>query len=380
MAPKKQGKSEWVESQGDFGELLREKLKAAVRLTLSEVLEAEVEAFIGAGRYERQTGRRDQRNGYYERNLVTGVGEIENLAVPRTRRGFKTELFDRYQRRQRELDEAMCGMFVSGSSTAQVGQIVEQLTGSQPSPSTVSRVFQGLDAEFEQWRVRPLSDRYLYAFADGTYFSVIYGSEGHKMPILAVTAVTVDGQRELLGFGVGERENQQAWVNLLQDLKARGLATVDLWVSDGHQALINAIGQVYPDSIRQRCVVHKIENVLSYIPKKQQATVKPELRAIFYQPNRDKAAQCLAAFVAKYEAIYPSAVACLQRDLEACLAFYHFPARHWRTIRTNNAIERLFREVKKRSKKMGAAFRNENSCLLLFYAVARSVNFKNISV
>jgi putative transposase len=325
-------------------------------------------------------GRRDYRNGHYPRNLVTGVGEIEALPVPRTRQGFRTQLFERYQRRQAELDEAICDMFVSGGSTSQVGQVVEKLTGTKPSPSTVSRVFHGLTDEFEQWRQRPLEAEYLYLFADGTYFSVIYNQEGHKMPILAVIGITVEGKREVLAFRVGERENQLAWADLMDDLKQRGVEKVGVWITDGNQAMINAITRKFPDSVRQRCVKHKMENVLGYIPKKQQAQVKPELKAIFYQPNREAAEQEVAAFIARYEPIYPTAVACLQRDLDACLTFYDFPKTHWKTIRTTNVIERLFLEVKRRSRKMGTAFRNENSCLLMFYAVIRGLNFKRIAV
>jgi transposase-like protein len=153
---------------------------------------------------------------------------------------------------------------------------------------------------------------------------------------------------------------------------------VDLWITDGHQAMLNATATKFPGSQRQRCVKHKMDNVLSYIPTKQHDQVEPELKAIFYQDNRAQADQQVAAFIEKYEPIYPTAVACLKRDLEACLTFYTFPKAHWKTIRTTNVIERLFGEVKKRSHKMAAAFRNENSCLLMFYAVIRSLNFRKI--
>jgi transposase-like protein len=367
-------------SQTEFHELLRQKLREAVRYSLIEVLEAEVEACIGAAAYQRVPSRQDYRNGHYSRNLVTGVGEVEDLPVPRTRNGFKTKVFEQYQRRQAELDEAICEMFVSGGSTAQVGKIVEKLTRTKPSPSTVSRVFHGLEDEFERWKKRQLAPEYLYVFADGTYFSVIYGNEGHKMPILAVIGITLEGQREVLAFRVGQRENQMAWEDLMDDLKERGLEKVGLWITDGNQAMINAIEHKFPDSVRQRCVKHKMDNVLSYIPKKQHEQVKPELKAIFYRPNREKADQEVAAFIEKYEPIYPTATACLQRDLAACLTFYDFPKEHWKTIRTTNVIERLFLEVKRRSKKMGAAFRNENSCLLMFYAVIRGINFRKIPI
>jgi transposase-like protein len=354
-------------TQESFEEILQEKLRAAVRLTMATVLDEEIETYLQAGRYERTPSRQDQRNGYYTRGLGTGLGQIEALPVPRSRKGYQTQLFKRYQRRQKELDTAICEMFVGGVSTEKVGQVVAGLTGKPASASTVSRTF------------HTLSSHYLYCFADGTYFTVIYGDEGHKMPILAVIGINPQGEKEVLGFTTGEKENQHAWQDLLADLKRRGVQQVGLWISDGHQATMNAITHHFPDAQRQRCVVHKIENVLGYIPKQQQEAVKPELRAIFYHDSLEQAQQERVAFCAKYETLYPSAVECLMRDGDACLAFYNFPQEHWRSIRTNNLIERLFSEVKKRSHKMAAPFRNEGSCLLLFYAVMRTLNFQRIS-
>jgi putative transposase len=380
MTPTSKHKLSKAERQATIHDLLQERMRLAIRHTLITVLEEEVAGFIQAALYQRTPTRRDYRNGHYERNLVTTVGELEDLAVPRTRHGFRTELFERYQRRQTELDELIGEMFVQGVSTAQVGNLVEALTGAHPSPSTVSRVFHSLEGEFETWKKRSLQAHYLYVFADGTYFTVIYAQEGCKMPILAVIGIDPEGHRDILAFTVGARENQPAWEDLLADLKNRGVQQVDLWITDGNQAMINAIESQFPTSQRQRCVKHKMENVLSYIPEKQQDLVKPELKALFYQTSREKADQEVAAFVLKYETIYPTAVACLQRDLEACLTFYAFPEKHWKFIRTTNCIERLFGEVKKRSHKMAAAFRNEDSCLLMFYAVTRSLKLRKITV
>lgn len=206
-------------SQAEFQALVAEKLRAAIRLTLVSVLEEEVTALIGAGRYERSPSRRDQRNGRYPRDLVTGLGTIEALPVPRTRKGVRTQLFERYQRRQAELDRAIGEIFVAGVSTSQVGAVIETLTGSKPSPSTVSRVFHTLQAEFDAWKKRALAAHYRYVFAGGTYFTVIYEDEGHKTPILAVVGITLAGEREVLAFTIGERENQGAWEGLLDDLK-----------------------------------------------------------------------------------------------------------------------------------------------------------------
>jgi len=144
--------------------------------------------------------------------------------------------------------------------------------------------------------------------------------------------------------------------------------------------MLNAISKKFPDSARQRCVVHKMDNVLSYVPTKQQEQLKPELKALFYQKDRQAAYQAVAAFIEKYQPVYPTAIACLQRDLEACLTFYAYPKTHWKTIRTNTIIERLEGSVKRRSHKMAAAFRTEGSCVLLFYAVIRSLHFNKLTM
>ena len=270
-----------VGSQEAFEQLLHERLRQAVRVALISVLEEEVTAFIGALPYERTQLRRDQRNGHYQRDLETTMGQIADLPVPRTRRGYHTQVFERYHRRRDELDTAIGEMFVEGVSMAKVGQVVETLTGSKPSASTVSRVFHTLESEYQAWKQRPLEERYAYAFADGTYFTVIYNGEGCKMPILAVVGIGSTGAREVLGFQVGERENQQAWEDLFEDVKQRGVKETGLLVSDGNQATMNAIKLKFPQACRQRCVMHKMENVLSYVPTKQRDQVRPELRAIF---------------------------------------------------------------------------------------------------
>lgn len=364
--------------QDDFRTLMREKMCAAVRLTLIAMLEEELEAWVGARRYERSEGRRDHRIGTRMRDLGTSVGQIKALPIPRTRGGFQTQVFEKYQRRQTELDLLIGDMFIQGVSQARVGTILETLNGVKPSASTVSRVFHTLEEEYEAWKTRDLPERYVYVFADGTFFSVIYGDEGQKTPVLALFGITPEGKREVIAITIGQSESKDAWGNLLDDIKGRGVKQVDLWVTDGNQTMIDAINQRFPDSKRQRCVKHKMENILAHVPEKQHGIVGKEFMAIFYQKNREKAEQHASAFREKYRALYPEAIACMDRDWEACLTFYKFPEQHWSRIRTTNPIERLFLEVKKRSKKMAAPFRNESSCMLLFFAVLRGLKFQNV--
>jgi len=380
MAPKTEDTRPEALSQDEFTAMLTTEMKEAVRLALATILEAEVTSLVGALRYERSISRTDQRNGHYRRDLDTTVGHIEELAVPRTRGGYQTQLFERYSRRRPEVDNAISNMFIKGVSTRAVGEVMQSLTGSSPSASTVSRVFHTLEGEYAIWKSRPLSSKYEYIFADGTYFTVIYEGEGCKMPILLVIGIKPDGVREVLGFSVGDRENQVAWEGLFENLKERGVKEVGLLITDGGQAMLSALSSKFPGVQRQRCVKHKMSNVLGYVPKRQREAVAEELKAIFYQESREKAEQVALAFCEKYRREYPSAVECLWRDYEACLTFYSFPPQHWKAIRTTNAIERLIEEVKRRSHKMGAAFRNEGSCLLMFYAVIRGVKFQRLTM
>ena len=380
MAPKTEDTRPVAMSQDEFTAMLTTEMKEAVRVALTTILEAEITALVGALPHERSVTRTDRRNGHYARDLDTTMGHIDELAVPRTRGGHRTQLFERYARRRPELDEAISGMFIKGVSTRGVGEVMETLTGSSPSASTVSRVFHTLEGEYQAWKSRPLSPRYEYLFADGTYFTVIYENEGCKMPILVVIGIKPSGEREVLGFSVGDRENQRAWEGVFEDLKHRGVKEVGLLITDGHQAMLNAISAKFPGVARQRCIKHKMGNVLGYLPKKHREVVGEELKAIFYQEKREDAERVALAWCEKYRREYPSAVECLWRDYDACLTFYSFPPEHWRAIRTTNAIERLIEEVKRRSHKMGAAFRNEASCLLMFYAVIRGVKFQRLTM
>ena len=380
MAPKTEDTRPVAMSQDEFTAMLTTEMKEAVRVALTTILEAEITALVGALPHERSLTRTDRRNGHYARDLDTTMGHIDELAVPRTRGGHRTQLFERYARRRPEMDSAISGMFVKGVSTRGVGEVMESLTGSAPSASTVSRVFHTLEGEYQAWKSRPLSPRYEYLFADGTYFTVIYEGEGCKMPILVVIGIKPSGEREVLGFSVGDRENQRAWEGVFEDLKHRGVKEVGLLITDGHQAMLNALSAKFPGVARQRCVKHKMENVLGYLPKKHREVVGEELKAIFYQEKREDAERVALAWCEKYRREYPSAVECLWRDYDACLTFYSSPTEHWRAIRTSNAIERLIEEVKRRSHKMGAAFRNEESCVLMFYAVIRGVKFQRLTM
>jgi len=368
-------------SQMEFQAYVVEYARSTVRLIFEEVMQAELTALLQAQPYERSSKRRGQRNGSYRRGCVTSFGLLEDLRVPRDRTGqFQTRLFDRYQRRQKQVDQAIRDMFIQGLSTTAVGRIMQPLLGEKPSPSTVSRVFHSLEEEYQAWRQRALEKRYQYIFVDGTYFTVGYDRQYEKVPVLAALGVKMNGEREVLGFVPGDKESRAAWDSFLDDLKQRGVESAALWITDGGPAVIGAVEAKFPGAIRQRCVVHKVANILAYVPKSKQAEVRNELNRIFYAADsKNQAQQEVEAFALKWGPIIPAAVQCLRRDLDDCLRFYDFPKQHWRSIRTNNYVERLFGAVKNRAHSMGA-FRNEQSCLLLFYAVIRALHFRRLSL
>lgn len=380
MTPTDNQSEDMLASQEVFEQMVQERMRYAVRVALMSILEEEVKACLGARPSERNAQRQDQRHGHDTRNRETTVGQIADVPVPRTRAGHQTQLFERSHRRRDEWDGAIGEMFVKGVSTAKVGEVIETLTGSHPSASTGSRVFHPLEEEEEPWKQRPLDERYPSAFADGTDVTVISNGDGWTMPIVAVVGMSTKGEREVLAFRVGDREKQQAWEGRFDDLKERGVKQVDLWISDGTQAMINAMTATCRSSQRQRCVMHTRENVLGSVPATQRDQVEPEWKAFFSQNNRQEAEQAVAAFGENYQKMYPTAIECLQRDLEACLTFDSFPKAHGKTIRTSHVIERLFGEVKRRSQKMAAAFRHEGSCVLLFSAVIRRLTFNRLTM
>lgn len=368
-------------SQTEFQDYIMEYTRCVVRVLFEEVMQEELSALLQAQPYQRSAKRRGQRNGSYKRDCVTAFGVLEEVKVPRDRAGlFHTRLFDRYQRRQKQVTQAIRDMFIQGLSTSAVGRMIQLLLGERPSPSTVSRTFHSLEEEYAAWRQRALERRYRYIFVDGTYFTVGYESQYEKVPVLVALGVKMNGEREVLGFVPGDKESRAAWDSFLDDLKQRGVESAELWISDGGPAVIGAIEAKFPGAMRQRCVVHKVDNILAYVPQSKQGDVRNELNRIFYTAESKKQAQQeVEAFVLKWGKIIPQAVQCLRRDLDDCLRFYDFPKQHWRSIRTNNYVERLFGAVKNRAHSMGA-FRNEQSCILLFYAVIRTLHFRRLSL
>ncbi len=366
--------------QEEFRQYLRRLAVSAVQVLIEQVMREELEQCIGASWGECTPKRRGYRNGSYTRDLVTPTGRIEDLKVPRDRAGaFHTQVFERYGRYEPEVAEALTDMFVSGTSTQKVGKVAEKLLGVAPSASAVSRLNQALTEQYEAWRERRLLPHYRIIYLDGIHFTVRHGTQTDATMILTALGVDLEGSREVLAFRACAEEDKDGWSCLLQDLRTRGVSEIDLIVTDGHDGLLAAVCALFPATLRQRCLVHKQRNVMNAIPKREQQEVAAELAGIFKQEKKEDALLNLAAFKAKYQKRYPEAVRSLMEDEEHLLTFYAFPPVMHRYIRSTNAIESLFSNVRQRTDQIDA-FTTETSCLTIVWAVMQDIRLPKIPV
>jgi putative transposase len=364
----------------DFRQHLRRLAVSAVQVLIEQVMRDELEECIGASWGECTPERRGYRNGFYTRDLITSTGHIEELKVPRDREGeFHTKVFERYRRYEPEVAEGLTQMFVSGVSTHKVGKVAEKLMGASPSASAVSRLNQTLTEQYEAWRERPLLAHYRIVYLDGIHFKVRHGDQTDGTLILTALGVDLEGNREVLIFRASSEESKDGWTALLQELRMRGVSTIDLIVTDGHEGLLSAVADLFPRTLRQRCLVHKQRNLMSAIPKREQQEVTTDLKGIWSGEKKEDALVNLAAFKAKYQKRYPEAIRCLREDEAHLLTFYAFPPVMHRYIRSTNAIESLFSNVRQRTDQIDA-FTTETSCLTIVWAVMQDIRLPKIPV
>ncbi len=369
-----------VPDQEEFRQHLRRLAVSAVQVLIEQVMREELEQCIGASWGECTPTRRGYRNGSYTRDLVTPTGRIEDLKGPRDRAGaFHTQVFERYGRYEPEVAEALTAMFVSGTSTQKVGKVAEKLLGVAPSASAVSRLNYALTEQYEAWRERRLLAHYRIIYLDGIHFTVRHGAQTDATMILTALGVDLEGSREVLAFRACAEEDKDGWSCLLQDLRTRGVTEVDLLVTDGHDGLLAAVSALFSATPRQRCLVHKQRNVMNAIPKREQQEVTAELAGIWKQEKKEDALLNLAAFKAKYQKRYPEAIRSLCEDEEHLLTFYAFPPVMHRYIRSTNAIESLFSNVRQRTDQIDA-FTTETSCLTIVWAVMQDIRLPKIPV
>ena len=341
--------------------------------TLNELLEAEAEKLTQAARYERSEARQGYRSGHYDRNLTTTSGDV-TLHMPRLKGiSFETAIIERYRRRESSVEEALIEMYLAGVSVRRVEDITEALWGSKVSASTISELNKKAYVNIEAWRNRPLTGKYPYVYVDGIYLKRNWGGEYENVAVLVAIAVNEDGYREVLGAAEGMKEDKASWVSFFKWLRERGLEGVKLIVGDKCLGMLEAVGEVFPETKYQRCVVHFYRNVLCVVPKSKVKNVAKMLKAIHAQESKKASREKAAAVIAELKAMkLPEAAKKVADGIEETLTYCDCPSEHWVKIRTNNVIERLNREIRRRTRVVGA-FPDGNSALMLVCARLRHV-------
>ena len=367
----------WKRLQGAkefFIENLDELLHQQHRAVLEELMCYERQCFLNANPYQRHEGRVDQANGFYQRHLTTRRGTFE-LEVPRTRSGlFHSQVIPRYRRRDKAVDEAIKSVFLLGVSTRQAGRALATLLDEAVSAATVSNVCKILDGSVAQYHRRKLCAQYEYLLLDGVSVRLRLVGAVQRRMVLCAYGLTAEGKRELIDYLIVKAEGEDTWKTFLLDLYRRGLQGQDLKlvVTDGQKGAAKAIAYVWPRVAHQRCWVHKLRNLSNRLKAFQQHCVA-EARDIYEAANRQEALQRFRRWKARWNKEAPEAVRCLEADLEALLEFFDCPRPLWKKLRTTNAIERLFVEVRRRIRTM-CAFTTRSSCERILFSVFDRMN------
>ena len=345
-----------------------EAFKKILQTSLNKILQAESAEQLKAAPYERSEERTDCRNGSRDRDLNTRVGRI-TLHVPRHRNvPFKTLVFDNYSRSEAALVAGMAEMVVNGVSTRKVSRVMETLCGTSFSKSAVSDVCKDLETAVKEFQTRPLEGDYPFLTVDATYFKVRENSRIISKAFMIAYGTNAEGHREILGFGVYANESSATWTDFLLSLKKRGLTGLLMITSDAHEGILNAIGKVFPTVPWQRCQFHFSRNITDKAPKKYQTGLRAELQELFNCRTIAEARKVRDRIIEDYRDVAESAVACLDEGFESSMTVMLLPAWLRRFYRTSNQIERLNKELKRRSKVIGV-FPNEDSVLRLMGSV-----------
>lgn len=339
-----------------------------MQVLVQSLMEAEVAADIGAERYERNAERVNQRNGYRERRWDTRVGTLD-LKIPKLRKGsYFPSLLEPRKRAEKALLSVVQEAYVHGVSTRKVDDLVEALGMKGISKSEVSRICKELDETVLAFKNRYLEGEYPYVWFDATFPKVREGGRVCGMALVVAIGIRETGEREVLGFDLGMSEDGAFWTAFLRQLVSRGLRGVKLAISDAHEGLRKSIAEVLAGASWQRCRVHFMRNILSQVPKSSQAMVSSIVRTIFAQPNQSAAKEQLRLVVQQLERKFPKAMDILEQAETDVLAYMAFPAEHWRQIHSTNPLERLNREIRRRSDVVGI-FPNRESAIRLLGAI-----------
>ena len=353
---------------------LDEVVRGTVEETLNAMLDAEADEMCHAQRYEHSPDRVDTRAGSYKRKLHTKAGEVE-VKVPKLRKHtFETAIIERYRRRDISIEEAIVQMYLAGVSVRRVEDVTEALWGTRVSSGTVSNLNKKVYKHIERWRTQKIEGDDAYVYLDGIVLKRSWGGDVKNVSVLAAIGVDSDGYRRILGVSEGYKEDKAGWLGFLKELKERGLTGVRLMISDACLGLVESIAEVFPDADWQRCAVHFYRNVFSHVPRGKVREVAAMLKAIHAQENREAAESKSKDVTKKLQAMKLKAAAELvEGSVHETLAYYGYPPQHWLKIKTNNPMERLLKEARRRTKVVGA-FPDGNSALMLVAARLRHVS------
>lgn len=356
---------------------LKDLVRNSVEETLNALLDHEADELVNADKYERSGDRKGYRSGHYERNFTTTSGDV-TLKVPKLKGiQFETAIIERYKRRECSVEEALIEMYLAGVSVRRVEDITEALWGSKVSPGTISNLNKKAYEHIEEWRSRPITEEYPYVYVDGVYLKRIWGGEIQNVSVLVAIGVNNEGFREILGAAEGMKEDHESWKNFFVWLKERGLKGVRLIIGDKCLGMLESIPEVFPDARYQRCTVHFYRNVFTVTPRTKMRTVAMMLKAIHAQESKEAARAKAAAVAEKLREMKLSQAAHkVEEGIEETLTYMDYPTEHWNRIRTNNTTERVNREIKRRTKAIGA-FPDGQSALMLVCARLRHVAASN---
>ncbi len=364
-----------VKDEEDWWGDINERVLKMAKMILESSLESELLEELQASRYQRTEVRKGYRNGHYEKSLYTRFGVMKAVRMPRTRQGYASKVLPRYQRRQDDVNKMVRDMFLAGVSTRRVGEVLATVNEHKLSAQTVSRITRSLDTEVQLFQNRPLSDVYRYIFFDGISLKVKGGGKVYRRQILCAYGITLLGRREIISFRQGTDESEAKWEAFLRDLYERGLEgkNCDLIATDGCPGLHRALETVYPYTARQRCWAHKLRNVANKLRVKDREDCLAGARLIYLAEHRKGAIRAYKNWELKWRSSYPDAVNCLDKDLDELLNFLDCPVVHRVKVRTTNAIERAFREVRRRTRPM-SCFTNSRSVDRIIYGVISHLN------
>ena len=350
-------------------------VRKSVEETLNAMLDAEADEIAGAARYARSGERKAYRAGHYERDLTVKAGKM-SLKVPKLKGAvFESAVIERYRRREESVEEALIDMYLAGVSTRQVDDVSQLLWGDRMPSQTLSDKLKKVYADIDEWRGRPLEQDYPYLFMDGVWHKRCWGGSVENVSILVAVGVGMDGRREVLSVAEGMKEDSESWREFIKGMLARGLKGVRLVTGDRCAGLVAAVNELLPGARYQRCMVHFERNILAKVNPKNRDWAADALKAIFSMESRDKALEKAESVAKDMEARkLREAAKCLREGIGETTTYLldDYPREHRRRIRTNNMIERLNREIRRRTRVVGS-FPDGRSALMLICARVRYV-------